>query len=173
MCWLARHPAEGESKAQRNLATPQYNTNELGQRELPLVYSTWLRTHWDVWRTRMPKSAYFAWARSNINRILAREPVLLAARDVADPVYVYGWCCAERVGETVVVHYANVKSDWREGGIATALLHDVLERIGAGAERLEYTHETPLHAKLTSYGFRFVPLETHLRRPLRRDVRAA
>lgn len=133
--------------------------------ERNLVLQSWCRAfRSERVNLGMPQSAFYPWQRTNMDRILARDPLLLVARDVEKPEYVYGWLCAERIGDAFVAHFAYVKRDWREQGIARALLVEALERLGG--TKLQYSHEsTGLRAKLDSMGFEKQPIEVLLRRP--------
>jgi len=113
---------------------------------------------------RMPSTAFFSWARSIMDRIFARDPLVLVARDDEDPIFVYGWICAERIDDAFVGHYLYCKRPFREQGIARALLIEALGRLGGS--RLVYSHEcSGMRDKLAAMGFEKQPVAVLLRRP--------
>lgn len=113
---------------------------------------------------RMPSSAFYSYARSIMDRIFAREPLILVARDDEDPLFVYGWLCAERIGDSFVGHFCYVKKSFREQGVARSLLIEALDRLGGS--KLVYSHESaPYRARLASMGFEKQGVEVLLRRP--------
>lgn len=153
---------------------------------MPYIWRTWVRDYrYAASMGRMPYRAYCDWQRDVIDRITDRAALVLVARDAEQPVYLYGFLCAERAGDAVVAHYAHVRKDWCGRGIATALLEQAIERLGAGASELLYTHDADravkytaeererygrptgvdrgLTAKLQQIGMRRVPIEELLR----------
>lgn len=125
----------------RELGGIEYSVGTVERDELPLVVETWLRSgRANPDALRMPKAAYYAWQRGNIDALLTRGATVLVARDVESPVYAYGWLCAERVADAVCVHFAYCKRDWRQRGVARALLDEAVERLGSGASELQYSH---------------------------------
>jgi GNAT superfamily N-acetyltransferase len=155
---------------------------------MPYVWRTWVRDYrYAASMGRMPYRAYCDWQRGMIDRLVARGALLLVARDVEQPVYVYGFLCAQRVGDAVVAHYAHVRRDWWGQGLARALLGEAIERIGDGASELLWSHDadrtvelsaeeraktgrrtgvdTRLTRKLEAWGMRRVAIEELLREP--------
>jgi GNAT superfamily N-acetyltransferase len=129
----------------------EYTTDKATEAELPFVFRSWCRSY----RTapgsmRMPAHAFYLWQRDVIDRILARKPLVLVARDVAHDVFLYGFLVAERVGTGLVVHFCYCKRDWRGQGIARALLAEAIERIGAGASELLYSHDADRTVELSA-----------------------
>jgi GNAT superfamily N-acetyltransferase len=98
----------------------------------------------------MPYRAFCDWQRDVIDRITDRGALVLVARDAAQPVYIYGFLCAERAGDAVVTHYTHVRKDWCLRGIATALLAEAIEQLGEGASELLYTHDSDRSVKYTA-----------------------
>lgn len=165
-----------------------YQVGEATSGELPFVFKSWCRSHRVAPTSlRMPSRAYYDWERGVIDRILARGALVLVARDVERPVYLYAFLVAERIGCAVVAHYAYTRSDWRGQGLARALLGEAIERIGGGADELLYSHDadrsvelsaeeraktgrrtsvdTRLTRKLEALGMRRVGIEELLREP--------
>jgi GNAT superfamily N-acetyltransferase len=165
-----------------------YRIGEATSGEMPYVWRTWVRDYrYAASMGRMPYRAYCDWQRDMIDRLTDSGAVILVARDVERPVYLYGFLCAQRVGDAVVAHYANVRRDWQGQGIARSLLGEAIERIGDGAEELLYTADadrtvelgaeeraktgrrtgvdTRLTRKLEALGMQRVAIEELLREP--------
>lgn len=113
----------------------------------------------------MPERGFYRWHREDvINPLLANGAQVLVARDVDRPAFVFGWLCAQRVGDALVCHYAYVKRAFRERGIGHAMLAAAVERWGDGAADLRQTHGSREHDhKLAAMGFRKVAVEKLLR----------
>src|SRR5688572_6123145 len=130
-----------------------YEIGDATEGELPFVFRSWVRSH----RTapgslRMPAGAYYPWQRDVIDRLLEREPspLVLVARDVESPIFLYGFLVAERVGGALVAHYAYTKRAWRGQGLARALLAEAIRRVGEGASGLLYSHDADRVVELSA-----------------------
>lgn len=133
--------------------------------EMPLCYQSWSRTfRAEPASQRMPDRAFYLWHRDLVDRLLASGAQVFVARDVERPVFLFGWLCAQRVGQSLVPHYAYVKRPWRERGIGTALLVAAMERLGEGATELLQSHGSRQYDhRLAAMGFRKVAVEKLLR----------
>lgn len=144
---------------------PKLGTVELGpmaDNERNLVVATWAHSH-RLEHTRMPKSAYFAWQRERIDRVLERPVLALVARDAECNGLAYGYVVAERLGPVVALHWVHCKEGYRRQGVGNALLAEALVRIGADAREVVYTHKSRFDGKAKAMGMRHVPLEQVLR----------
>jgi hypothetical protein len=158
------------------VTVPGIGRVELGpwiDNEHNLVVATWAQAYrlepsGSLRFKRMPKSAYFSWQRERIDRVLARTPLVLVARDAECSALAYGYAVAERVGKSAVVHWVHCKEGYRRKGIGNALLAELLLRLGQGATEVLYTHRTRFDDKASALGMRHVDLERVLR--TERDV---
>jgi GNAT superfamily N-acetyltransferase len=132
---------------------------------MPLAYQSWSRTfRAEPSSQRMPDRAFYMWHRDIVDRLLASGAQVFVARDVERPVFLFGWLCAQRVGDGLVIHYAYCKRPWRERGIGHALLAAAVERLGEGATELLQSHGSRQYdGKLAAMGFRKVAVEKLLR----------
>jgi len=90
---------------------------------------------------RMPVDAWYLYHRDGvIPRILERGTVFVA-RDSQQPIWMHGFLVAERIDDALCVHWAYIKRDSRGYGVARDLLDTAVEVLGAGAERLVYSHD--------------------------------
>jgi GNAT superfamily N-acetyltransferase len=125
------------------------------------IKATWLRSYRESEGcVEIPDSAYFPYQRARIDRILARDPLVIVARDRENPVYVFGYGVFERVGDKLVAHWVYVRKVEKRQGIAKLLLATALKRIGDGARRLVMTHRTYAEPKAREMGFEFIKLES-------------
>jgi len=118
-----------------------YRIDAMHDGERPFVLKSWARSARLAPKSlRMPREAHYLYQRDLIDRILGRGALVLVARDVDQPVYLYAFLVAERVECALVVHFAFTRRDWRGQGLARALLGEAIERLGSGASELHYTH---------------------------------
>lgn len=78
---------------------------------------------------------YYAWMRKRIERLLARDPIILVATKSFDEgELAVGWIVAEPVVRlhASVTHYLYVKGNHRREGIATELVRRAYELMPAG-----------------------------------------
>jgi GNAT superfamily N-acetyltransferase len=152
----------------------QYVIDEATEADEAFVCRTWRRSYRACPEAlKMPKRAYECWQDDIMGELMERGALVLVARDVETPVYSYGFLVAERIQGAVCLHWAYVKADWRERGMARALLDDAVERLGDGASELWVSHGTDIRRqgrtdtwvtkKLRDLGFTRVGIETVLR----------
>jgi GNAT superfamily N-acetyltransferase len=109
----------------------------------PLIFATWLNSYAQSAAGRMvDRPLYFYEQKRVIERLLMTSDVILAANgDLPDQAY--GWIVGEKptvdAPEIAIVHFMFVKSEYREMGIARALL----ARIIGGAQQVFFTHLPP------------------------------
>lgn len=128
---------------------------------MPLTFQSWSRSYRaEPSSQRMGERAFYVAHRDVIDRLLASGAKVFVARDTDNPVFLYGWLCAQRHEDSLVVHYAYTKRPWRERGIAHALLAAAVERLGDGATDLRQTHGSREYDhRLAAIGFRKLPVE--------------
>jgi GNAT superfamily N-acetyltransferase len=152
----------------------QYRIDEAAEADEAFVCRTWRRSYRACPESlKMPKRAYELLQDEVMTELLERGALVLVARDVEQPVFVYGFLVAERIGDAVALHWAYTKLDWRRQGIARALLDEAVERLGDGASELWCSHGTDMiregrtdtwvTKKLRDLGFTRVGIETVLR----------
>lgn len=141
-------------------AIPDYVIDDLDPSELNLVLSSWARSyqHANEETRSMRSPAYYRYQRDVIDEILARYPVVLAAR-TADGV-VLGWAVGRSEKSVDVLDYVYVKSLYRRHGVGTDLVCAVGRRLAehGGDGALMYTHRADrFDAKAQEMGM--VPLD--------------
>lgn len=110
--------------------------------DLPLVFSSWLRSYRDGPIGRVLTDTVFYSEAKPVVVALASSARLIVACDPANPDTIYGWACGERLAD-LVVHFVYVRSAWRGWGIARRLL----EALGYEApEPIVATHVTALYS---------------------------
>lgn len=152
-------------------------TEGLREADVAFVMATWAESfrHSKAGKP-IPTKAFHLWHRPRMERILARDPLVVMARG-ADPLFLYGYGIFERVDRevfdhmaeirggvvspapTFVAHWVYTKRGFKRQGIASAVLTHALERIGRGCTDLLMTHRTYIEEKAESLGFEFVKLE--------------
>lgn len=134
---------------------------------MPLVWKSWIRGHRaEPENLRMPARAHALWCKDVIARLLEGGARVYVARDAEHPAFLFGWLCAQRVGDALACHWAYVKRPWREQGIGHALLTAAVDGLGDGASELWQTHSSAEHGeRLRAMGFVRVPVERLLHEP--------
>ncbi len=138
-----------------------------------LVIHSWVRSYRREIIGELTPDQACEWIHDQAQRILARPTTrVLVARNEANPLFVYGWVCAERVRDAFVVHFVYVKSHFRNGDdgnhYGRALYAAALKECGQGAARKLASHRTYVEPTATRYGFTYVPAVT-----LYRELEAA
>ena len=90
-----------------------------------MVYKSWLYNFRGAHHAGvLPRPIYYAAYRETIGYLLQRgaEIVIACAPGVDQSVDAYGWICHERGFDRPVVHFMNVKEDYRGKGIEKKLL---------------------------------------------------
>lgn len=136
--------------------------------DLDLVRDSWAHSYrkatWFEGQHRrsnrtMPTDAFHTWHRPIREGILERRPLILVARDVDDPSFLYGWACAEvnanLYPDRFVLHYGYTKLTFQRQGIFRLLLGTALDVLGDDMPR-GYTHHTIMDRYLDRRGFRYV-----------------
>lgn len=130
-------------------APPKVNAEDLGvaiRNALPtdaaFVFSTWQKSYRNGsgFIRRVSGKIYYDAQREVIEALMRRPSTTVAiACNRAEADQIYGWICAEKHNNAVVVHYVYVKSMFRGQGIGKALLKAF--DVGPSVD-MYYTHHT-------------------------------
>lgn len=125
------------------------------QEDVAFIFNSWLKSYRNSHFSRyIDNTVYYSEHHKLIERLVSDNQVLIAC-NTEDPNQLYGYICAGRVDNFLVVHYIYVKHSFRNLGIGKQLLnafdHDPSV---AGI----YTHHTKLADRLgPRYNFVFHP----------------
>lgn len=137
----------------------KYSIDSMSPDELPLLFSSWLKSHREANPSQAEKQ-YYARQHDVIQDIVEEMPLLLVARSEG---VVLGWLCARATDDGMLIDYAYTKSAYRRFGVARELLTEAIERLedvsGGG---LVFTHApAPRHhwvyQRLMEAGFEYRP----------------
>ena len=144
-----------------------YEIQPATEADMALVWNSWLKSYrCEPESQRMPARAYHLWQKDIVQRLLDGGARVYVARDAERPVFLFGWLCAQRVGDALACHYAFVKRSFRERGVGHALLAAAVDQLGDGASELWQTHSSAEHGeRLRAMGFVRVPVERLLHEP--------
>lgn len=118
------------------------------------VLDSWLRSYeQSPWAMQVGERAYFERQRPLTERLL-RDCDTVIARPVDWPDGIVGWACGQSLPSTFVLHYANVKRDYRRIGLGRAL---VLQLGLTDSQARVFTHPRPPWTNaLKRHGFQYV-----------------
>jgi GNAT superfamily N-acetyltransferase len=110
--------------------------------DLPYIFSNWCNQV----RGRYPQISLNGEEFKRIHRMGIMETAvrLFGARiacNVEDPTHIYGWIVASRIGPEQNLYFCYVRSDFRNFGIARALLENEFPYLGKSS--VSYTYQTP------------------------------
>ena len=102
------------------------------------IFTTWLKTFWKVSPMHnCPPDFYLEHQRAIIEKLLetATTQIICAPED---PEYIYGYICYELVAGIMILHWLNIKPNWRRLG----LMHSVLTALypNVGKQAIILTH---------------------------------
>lgn len=132
--------------------------------DVPWIYSSWIKSYREAGEAiqkdpkvvstrqirygRIPYRSFRTGYRAIMERVTGREGVVtIVACNPECREQVRGWICGSVTPDGAVLHYAHVKSEWRQQGIAKALV----AALGVTPEmKVEYTNHTMLSWLLNS-----------------------
>lgn len=119
--------------------------------DIPYIYSTWLKNyHYDSALCKeCTDSVFFKEYREVIDTILEKSNTVVAVASLEnDPAIIFGYIVAE-VEPTPCIHYIFIKEDFRQLGIAKALINYLSLNT---QKSLTFTHKTSyIHEIIKKY----------------------
>lgn len=91
------------------------------------VADSWIRSYKGAYRNkRVPAEVYWKRQREVVANLVDRSDVWVAC-DPLNPWTVWGWICAERQANVLVVHYVYVKNPFRGFKVGSMLVKELVE----------------------------------------------
>jgi hypothetical protein len=123
--------ASGLIQPASNEATVQVEIGRATAQENGFVANSWKMSALDAPQNDTLKSTgmvgkHFTRYNEQVRRVMATEPLILVARERADPSFAYGWICAGVYGDELALIYVYTKYKFRRLGIARDLKDAVL-----------------------------------------------
>ena len=124
----------------------------------PLVYSSWIRGHWDgcgAVRQSLTQSEHAGIVQARAHRLLAdRGTIALALTNEVD-TWCGGWLLATRDADRLAIHWLYVRAPYRGLGLSRLLMRAALAECGGERLAVEATHVSDRwRAKMASEGIR-------------------
>ena len=109
------------------------------------LLDSWLRSYQHSWSVkRIEPSLYYRHQQEITEDLLTRSTVLVGC-DAESPDVIWGWVCAEVIGDALVIHYCYTKEVFRGRKVASALIKMILDAEkaqGWSPNALVWTHDT-------------------------------